>query len=250
MNRKKLSIIATIAIAVFVLCIVLMLPNKTQKLITAVEDGNVEKVRTLLENGVDPNIPEYKPGLFWTLLETAPRRPLSVACNAGNYEIVSLLIQYGATAEYVPGTGWSPLRETLFYFHENDVQIVKLLLENGADMGLEEDDLPVFVAAKMVPQKYDIQKINGTVFSGKYDLEVAAGITEIVKMLLSDRSVDIQNSLGETLLILAVKSENIHLVEYLLSSKCDTSILDAKGKSAYDYAVQLGNANIVSLLAQ
>ena len=60
----------------------------------------------------------------------------------------------------------------------------------------------------------------------------------------------IKTTLGETLLIKAVKSENIYLVEYLLTAGSEIYSKDIYGKSAMDYAIELGNESIVSILKE
>ena len=149
---------AFVALVVMVLIFAIMMVGfafyryDTQRLIKAIEEDDVATVEQLLEKGVDPNRPTAEPGLFWTFLETSPRRPISVACDKGNIEIIRLLIEYGATAEDIDGLGWSPLRETLFRFHPDDVEVVKLLLDNGATLDEpDEEELPVFAAARMFP---------------------------------------------------------------------------------------------------
>lgn len=250
---KKARFLITISFLLILFCIVcivstLLTNNDFQKLIDAIEQGDTQRVEQLLEKGVDPNFSNIKRNAFWSFLETTPQTPLAVACRKGDLEMVELLLEYGATAEYIQGTGWSPLRETLFYYHPDDVEVVKLLLENGADSNISEDELPVFVAADMVPKVYDSSKKNGTVFVDGYDENTAKGITEIVTILLDEKSVNITSKSGETLLIKAVKKENVYLVNYLVSQSCDVTIKDVYGKNALDYALENGNEEIIELL--
>ena len=208
------------------LCLVALVPisllfsgcfynNQSNALISAIKNEDIETALTLLEDGVDPNQTDVTPGWFWSFVEYAPRRPLSEACESGNLEIVQLLIDYGATAEVREGTGWSPLRKTLFYYQPDDVEIVRLLLENGAKIDCEEASaLPMFWAASMQPKVYDKNKINGTVYAGGYDKETAESITEIVKMLMVEESKDERGYGIKTLLIIAVTKENIPLTNY------------------------------------
>ncbi len=223
----------------------------SELLISAIEKGDIETARVLLEIGVDPNQTNVDPHWIWNLAEHSPKRPLSVACETGNLEMVQLLIDYGATAADQGKTSWSPLREALWYYQPDDIEIVRLLLENGADPCWEESgSLPMFWAASMQPKVYDESKANGTVFSSGYDQETAENITEIVKMLMVE---DRKNERGygiKTLLIISVVNENVPLTEYLLSIDCDTTIEDSFGKTAYDYAVESGNEEIIRLLEE
>ena len=90
---------------------------KTEKLIQAITSENIELVNLLLAEGADPNRTDIPASWLWTLLEMSLKRPLAVACKTGNLEIGKLLIDYGATAEPIDGTGFSPLRETLCFYH-------------------------------------------------------------------------------------------------------------------------------------
>ena len=234
--RPHHIIISVLILFVAVHIILAIVPNNAQKLIAAIEDENVEKVRELLEKGVDPNKTDVIPSYFWIFLESAARRPLTVACETGNLEIVRLLIEHGATAEYDELTT-DPLPRALINYHPDDMEIIKLLLENGATLEKRHGITPVVEAARMYPYQ-----------NGVYDEETAKGITEIVKMLLGDQSVNTLYG-SETLLFEAARAENVYLVEYLLSQGCDKNIQNYDGKTALDYAVERGYVEIVDLLS-
>lgn len=254
MKMKKklfLSLVALFIVFAVVTTLFLCTPyRKATYLVKAIKSEDYNEIQKLLKSGVDPNITTTSDVGEFLLnsVESTGERPLSVACEIGNLEIVKILIDYGATAEPYDKCGWSPLRQTLFYYQPDDVEIVKILLENGADSENVEDELPVFVAADMIPKVYDKSKTNGTVFSSDYDVDSAKGITEIVSILLGDKSVNIKTKSGETLLIKAVKRENIYLVEYLISAGCDVEIKDVNGMTALDYAVANGNSDIMEIL--
>ncbi len=243
------------SLMIFVLCFSFLMMQacansykKSHELIEAIELQDTQKVTALLESGIDPNaLPGPADFFLNPIFEYSPKIPLSAACSTGNLEIVQLLISHGATAEYREGAGWSPLVSTLFYYQPNDVEIVELLLENGADIHQEESGwLPVFYASKMIPKVYDAKKSNGTVFFGEYDEETAKGITKIVACLLGD--FDINDQTNTTLLMNAAKAGNSALVEYLLSIGADPNLKDYDGKTAYDFAVENGHKETAELL--
>lgn len=247
---------AFVSLAVIVLVFAIMAVGftfyryDTERLLKAIEDDDVATAKALLDDGLDPNRPNVDPGLLWVFLEYAPRRPLEVACKYGNIEMIRLLIDYGATAEEIEGMDWSPLRQTLFHFDPDDVEVVKLLLANGAEPDvLESDELPVFAAAQMRPwaTNPDTSK-----YIKKYDEAIAKGITEIVILLLGDTSIDDTkySSMDRTLLIHAVVNENLYLAEYLISQGCDLTITDCHDKTAMDYAIESGNEEMITLLRE
>ncbi len=258
-KKSKTALIITAIIVPIILYFVFLLYMAgyyppyihAKKLIQAIENEDVAKVEKLLEKGVDPNVPEFRPSLFWVFVEHSPKRPLSVACRSANLEIVKLLVEHGATAEPQEGTGWCPLWKTISYFQPDDVEIVRLLLENGADpIDVGESAPGALIAAKMVPRAFDETMANGTVFVEGYDEETAKGITEIVCMLLGDQSINIRNGYDQTLLMISVQKGNLYLAEYLLSAGCDPSLTDYYGKTALDYAVESGNEDMIALLEQ
>lgn len=220
----------------------------TKALIEAINNNDIERAETILSEGVDPNKTNIPPSEFWSFFKMSAKRPLSEACSTGDYEMVKLLIDYGATAEFVDNTGWSPLRSSLFHYYTDSVEIVELLLNNGADPYDDDAETyshPVFSAASMLPKNFDVPYEERP----EYDEESARGITEIVKLLLKNESIDMKSIDGQTILILAIKAQNIYLVEYALSCGCDKSVVDSYGKTALDYAFDSENEELIELLA-
>lgn len=252
MKRKILCVLLVLACLCPLLVPVIMFNTgkyyDAQKLIDAIEAEDVQQVEFLLESGVDPNQTDIPPSNYWSFFEFSARRPMAHACRTGNLEIVRLLIKHGATAEYIEYTGWSPLRETLFYYHPDDVEIVNILLENGSKIDDKHDEEDIaLVAARMTPKVFDKEMQNGTVFAGGYDEATAKGITEIVVTLLGDRPLNDITYAGKTLLITAVQQENVYLANYLISAGADVSLKDNAGKTAYDYALESQNNDLISL---
>lgn len=249
---KKNSVIRYVFLALFVCAISsiaivhLFHSSKYQKaneLIQAIENNDVAQVKKLLEDGVDPNQVNMAP-LNYAFWEMSAKRPLAIACRTGNVEIIELLISYGAAAEHQENTGWSPLKETLFFSNPGDLQIIELLLAHGADPEREEPDNPaVFDAASLYPVPFGSDE-----YTTGYDEDMAKEITEIVKLLLGDNDIDIQARNGDTLLICAARRGNIHLVQYLIACGCSASVKNNSGQTAYDVALENGNTEIAGLL--
>jgi len=154
------------------------------------------------------------------------------------------LIDHGANVDYQEYTGWSPLRAALFRYDTDDIEIVKLLLENGADPEwIESGNNSIFAAADMLPYSSEEKY-------GNYNPEIASGITTIVQMLLGDRPVDMRKENGMTLLMVAAQRGNLCLVQYLLKCGCDPTLTDYQGKTAADYASAAGAEEILIILNQ
>ena len=216
---------------------------QTELLLDAIEEQDIEKIQEILGSGHDPNHPNIPPSNWWSFIETSARLPLAQACWEGNEEIIRLLIDYGATAEYQDYCGWSPLRHSLFRYEPSDEDIIPLLLQHGADPWLEEGDYnAVFAAAEMYPWKMRPE------VSRVYNADVAEGITRIVALLLGDENVNVTTKNGETLLMCASKRGNLALAEYLLEQGANPMTTDNSGKSALDYAQANNHQSIVDLL--
>ncbi len=227
----------------------------SQKLIIAIDEKNIDEVRRLLEQGVDPNVPDIPESKFYDFLEhlewTPRAYPLSEACGwAVNYEIVKLLIDYGASVDFSDKNCWSPLyRAVDCNYYPDTLRVVELLLENGADVNRKEHgDYPVQIAAEMSPRKYNpIKSVSD--FEDGYDEETAKGITEVVKLLLEKMGDYDINSGSYTLLMRAAIKGNIALAEYLLSIGSDKTIETPDDhKTAYDYAIDNGHGELAELL--
>lgn len=77
--------------------------DKDPPLHQAVREGNLRKVKKLLEKGENPNLPD-KHHLM----------PLHYAAYWGENEIATLLLKYGAKADTDNGLGWTPLHAAAF----------------------------------------------------------------------------------------------------------------------------------------
>ncbi len=225
------------------------------KLVHAIQENNIDEVRRLLEEGIDPNVPTFPESKFNAFMQKkfevgSPTYPLAVACSRNDYEIVKLLIDYGATTDFSDKSGRSPLNIVVtLYYRSDSLRIVELLLENGADVYHKDNGCyPVEEVARMYSQKYDPQKKNGSYVEDGYDEETAKGITQIVKMLLEKMPDYNINEESFTLLMCAAIRGNIDLAEYLLSIGTDKTIKDSKGKTAYDYAIDSGHDELAELL--
>jgi hypothetical protein len=82
-------------------------------------NGDVERVRKLLEKGENPNA---KDKYGWT--------PLHIAASKGHVHVARLLLKHGANPNIQNEYGWTPLHIAAFWGH---VDVARLLLEHGAN---------------------------------------------------------------------------------------------------------------------
>ncbi len=90
-------------------------------LFKAVQEGNAEAVKSLLDGGVDANV---KDNFDYT--------PIAYAAHNGYTEIVRLLIGKGANVNVIDNDGDTPLT---YAMEANHTDIIKLLEEHGAEIG-------------------------------------------------------------------------------------------------------------------
>jgi ankyrin repeat protein len=94
------------------------------ELFDAIKLNDYEKVKTLIENGIDVDIQNW---LGYTTLR--------VVAWEGNIEITKLLIEKGAKLNIQDNDG----RTALYYaVSRNDKKLVKLLLNNGVDINIRD----------------------------------------------------------------------------------------------------------------
>lgn len=92
-------------------------------LIEATLADNTDRVRTLLQQGTDPNL------VYRT--NTA----LTYAARDGFTDIARLLIAHGADVNWIDGEGVTPL---ILAAHKDHIELVQLLLDHGADPTIQD----------------------------------------------------------------------------------------------------------------
>jgi hypothetical protein len=119
------------------------------QLMRAVNDGNVQGVKELLDRGLEPDSADSNGNttlmiasrlghkdvvalLVSRKVNVARRSPfgdtaINYAALGGHLEIVKMLADHGA--EIAPATGWGPLHYAAF---ENRVDVIKYLIQKGA----------------------------------------------------------------------------------------------------------------------
>ena len=165
----------------------------------------------------------------------------------------------------VNGNGETPL---LIAVHNNQIDIAKLLIDAGADVNKQDakkDSAYLYAGAEgrteilsyILSHSQPNQQITNR-FGGNALIPAAEkGHLENVKLLLADKNVDInhQNNYGYTALIEAVALRDgsqvyQDIVSELLKHGADPDIKDNYGKSAKDYAHELGYGNMSKMLQE
>ena len=186
---------------------------------------------------------------FMRWIDLAPTTPMLTACGRANYETVKLLIENGASVNYVKGSGSSPLSHVLLNSHFSEaLDVAELLLENGADPnfkyfpdgGDDADSIFYYHCRQMIALNDD-------------SFERDTKSYKIIELLLkygADPNEKCAYDKGNTVLMLIAQKEgvNLDLFELLLSYGTDISIKNDDGKTAYNLAVESGNTAYLEML--
>ena len=272
-------VILTILIAITLLCVTytVYIYKKTNQLVDAIIKNDTEKVIEIVSNcnSCVNQLNSLFPKLS-VMLDCSVLYPLQFACETGNYEIVQILIDYGADVNCVDPTIHStPLIIALSSMNQNRFEIANLLIESGADVIVNADDHgenALAAATCLSLNSNDLEKEASLVMFNKIvDVYIANDINikevscncynayffaskegnlKVVKYLLENDifQVDETSKDGGTALMLAVRANKETVVQFLVDQGANAYIVDDSGNSAHDYAIQKGNEEIMELL--
>lgn len=195
--------------------------------------------------------------------------PLHNAALAKSADTVRLLLQRGAKTEIQDGSGFTPLMQAVIQHdpdtilalleggavidtrstlnsmitplviaasnaspldHQAYLQILRLLLDHGADINYQAGDgnTPLIAAAA--------------------SSDTALAYDKARLLIERDARLDVANKRGETALMLATGTGNEKLVKRLLEQGADTRLKNAVGETVMSFAQRRGNKSVGSLL--
>lgn len=222
-----------------------------QLLFTAAGHGNVEKVKSLLQEGVKANN-----------ADNIGRTPLWTAVQNGRTEVVKLLLQQtGVDVNQADNNGRTPIWIAV---QNGDIAVVSLLLQqksikiNQADaagqtlLSMAVDGSHLGLVELLLKQK----EINLNQDNDRWILTCLAarkGHVEIMKMLLQQKEMDVNRlDIGRrTPLWIAAAHGHIEVVKLLLQQKeVDVNRSDIGERTPLWVAVANGHIEVVRLLLQ
>lgn len=192
--------------------------NQRENLIEAAASGNLPELQTLLRHGVSVNA-HFQDGYTALMAAAQSRQP----------EVLRALIAAGADLELAEEHGRTAL---MLAACASLPESVHLLLDAGADPNAQRFD-------GFAP------------FVGWTALMFAAscGQTHNMELLIAaGAKLDTQDVDGETALIKAVNACKSEAVEYLLHHGANAFAVTYEGRTARDYAAELGLTRLLALL--
>ena len=143
MRYKKRCIFILLAVVIisFVLVLAIVFFNMTAyaqsfKLCNMIKAGGTEHAIEYIEKVSDVN--EYSAPLWirriLNMLEDDIDLPLIVACEEGDLQVVKALLEHGADPNHYLDGSWSPMEATFISKKPNRLAIANLLIQYGADV--------------------------------------------------------------------------------------------------------------------
>jgi ankyrin repeat protein len=187
------------------------------ELLVAAMDHDLKTATALLDAHVKPD----SPGVFGTT-------PLTLACLAGDLEMVRLLVAHGANVNSSTSSHSTPL---LLAITADKTQVARFLLEKGADAKVVDDD--GMTVLMMVGGGASVEFVR---------LLVEHGASVRAKGTTFSRSV---------LLIMAAHAD-ASVLQYILEqgAQADINTKDTEGTTPLAEAAMNGNAGAVKLLLE
>ncbi len=225
----------------------------------ATRNGNSELSTILLLLGFPlhpaDNI-NYKDDMGETLMATD--------CRMGNFEVFERLLKSGADVNVVRRDSKSALHLAVVSGKARSFEMFEALLEAKADVSVQDSMGETLMTAACGMGNFEVFEkllkagadVNVVHRDGKSVLHLAvasdsARSFEMFEALLkagADLKLDMQDSMGETVMAAACRLGNFEVFERLLKSGADVNVVRRDGTSALQLAIVSGNARILNCM--
>jgi ankyrin repeat protein len=192
--------------------------NENTPLYQAAEEGNLEKVKSLVEHGESPNLTGGPQN--YSLLELATLK--------GSVDIASFLIKHGANVNYKSQGDTFALGFAVGCGH---LDIVDLLLKNGANIEAKTSEgwTPLIGCAVVPGDQIDIFN----------------------RLLKAGANIDTKDKWGDTVLHMAVGSNNIQIIKKIMELRpAMANIAASEGQTPLLMAQRSGHKDLIELLSK
>ncbi|WP_456201480.1 ankyrin repeat domain-containing protein [Wolbachia endosymbiont of Protocalliphora sialia] len=192
-----------------------------KQLLTAVQDGDFEKVKDLVSRGASLDAANID------AQDKDGKTPLHFAAQEGNLDMVQFFLNRGANIKAKDMYGWTPLHFASAY---GKFDVVKFFLDSNINIRAKDryGDTPLHLAAQNNDK------------------------SEIVESFLDSdaNNINDRTNNGWTPLHVAVQGNKPSTVKLLLGRGADIEVKDTYGQTPLDLATQKGYTDIVKILEQ
>ena len=205
---------------------------------------NFEAIEALVENGADVNMvdPITKNSLLMT------------AISAKQTDLAKLLIEKKANVSLVNKEGKTAL---LLAYDQQDLSMMKLLLQNGAKLAVidkTKNSIVIFkiTGDEVMPIEFPITEITALSIDTPLTFALRATNFEAIKALVENgEDINLTNRFNKnTLLISMVYAKQPDMVKFLLDKGAEMSALNNEGVTALSIAYSQQDSSIMKLLLQ
>lgn len=165
--------------------------------------------------------------------------------KSGNHENIKSLLKTSRVNSFSK-FGKTPLELACSIL---DVEMVNLLLNNGANPNIYKDKSPLVYTLSIVLNRYQIHGLTKDTQEYLQTQENKAFL--IIKSLIEAKAeINYIDKEGRNILMTAAHRGNYEVVKLLIDLNADLQLNDKKGKSVFHYALMGENKNIVKLLCE
>lgn len=196
------------------------IPKNVRELFEAIKKEDFEKIKTLIDKGVDVNCANKDGDLA-----------LVKAIETGRLDIVAHLVENGADVnarDIIPYRKWPILLDAVM---RGNLDMVRYLVESGANITVTDD--------------YGRTALMNAVIFKRLD---------IVKYLIEEKGMDIdaKNIYGHTAIVCLFNETNeegtFEVLEYIIEKGADVNIRGASGATLLDMAIYYNDNELIQLL--
>lgn len=187
----------------------------------------------------------------------------------GNLETVRALVENGANPNQTDNMGWTPLmynclgdmeRDPDAYQEQEDLKVIKYLIENGADIYAKNDNgniamLIAVLSGRLETVKFFLEQGVPVDYRGEYNTTAliyaaSRGHFEIVKYLLEKgANINAATDGGRTALIEAIDYDSFGLVQYLVEKGANVNAkIEGSNWTPIVFAVLEGKLDVIKFL--
>lgn len=232
---------------IIILLACLLLTGCAPALHLSAKNGDLSKLNSLLESGIDVNQQDSN-GV------TA----LHNSASQGHSEITKTLLAKGAEVDPRTKNSQTPL---IYAVQQGHLEVVKLLLAHGADVNAKELSIGSFPLNEAIMlghiQVAKVLLAHGADVTAKINTECTPlhaaadkGYVDLVEAILEKNSeIDPKDQNSQTPLLYAVKNNHVDVVKVLLAHGADVNLKESSiGSFPLNEAIMLGHIEVAKVL--